>query len=161
MCACCTLTRERVQELESKEDAFRSKEDASARQEQLLRLLKIEVRICCCTHLFMKKNVPIISVYFLSKHPLPCLCAGWQKRKGNQETERGASSVVTFCSDARRFRSCGAVAQRRAGDMQWHINKPCCYLLFHLSLVVSVSIPFRCNNNFVPSVKVLIARQRP
>ena len=71
-----------------------------------------------------KKNVPIISVYFLSKHPLPCLCAGWQKRKGNQETERGASSVVTFCSDARRFRSCGAVAQRRAGDMQWHINKP-------------------------------------
>ena len=54
--ACCALTRERVQELESKEDAFRSKEDASARQEQLLRLLKIEVRICCCTHLFMRKK---------------------------------------------------------------------------------------------------------
>ncbi len=39
MCVCCTLTRECVQELESNEDAFRSKEDASARQEQLLRLL--------------------------------------------------------------------------------------------------------------------------
>ena len=59
MCVCCTLTRECVQELESKEDAFRSKEDASARQEQLLRLLKIEVRICCCTRLFMRQLVPI------------------------------------------------------------------------------------------------------
>ena len=34
-----------LQELESREDAIRSKEDSSAKQEQLLRLLKIEVGI--------------------------------------------------------------------------------------------------------------------